>query len=45
MQTIKIKSVLKGKELIRTKMAVNNNVIEQVRNFNYLGCHSISDGN
>jgi hypothetical protein len=29
---------IKGKEPIRTKTIVNNNIIKQVRNFYYLGC-------
>jgi hypothetical protein len=31
-------SALKGKELIRAKIVINNNIIEQVTNCNYLGC-------
>jgi hypothetical protein len=28
----------KGKYLVRSKIMINNNIIEQVKNFNYLGC-------
>jgi hypothetical protein len=30
---------LKGKELIRAKIVINNNIIEQVTNFNFLRCN------
>jgi hypothetical protein len=30
--------LLKGKELIKTKIMINKNIIEQVTSFNYLGC-------
>jgi hypothetical protein len=33
------------KQTIRTKIVVNTNVMEQVTNFNYLGCHLISNRN
>jgi hypothetical protein len=29
---------LKGKELIKAKIIINNNIIEEVTNCNYLGC-------
>jgi hypothetical protein len=29
---------MKGKEFIRMKIVINNNIVEVVRNFNYLGC-------
>ena len=28
-----------GKEHMRTKTVINGNIIEQVRDFNYLGCN------
>lgn len=28
-----------GKNLIRTKIAINNKIFEQVNYFNFLGCH------
>jgi hypothetical protein len=38
MSTAKTKIlVLKGKELIKARILINNNIIEQVTNFNYLG--------
>jgi hypothetical protein len=31
---------LKGKELIRSKVVINNNIIDQIKaNFHYLDCH------
>jgi hypothetical protein len=30
---------LKEKELMKTKTMINNAIIEQVKNFNYLDCH------
>jgi DNA modification methylase len=29
---------MKGKMNVRTKIVINNNILEQVNSFNYLGC-------
>jgi hypothetical protein len=43
--TAKIKILaLKGKELIRAKIVINN-ITEQVTNSNYVGCHLSSNRN
>jgi hypothetical protein len=34
-----------GKELIKAKIMINNDIIEQVTNFNYLGCQLGSNRN
>jgi hypothetical protein len=36
---------LKGKKLIRAKIVINKDIIEQVTNFNYLGCQLGSNRN
>jgi hypothetical protein len=36
--------VFKGRDLVRSKVVINNKIIEQIHTFNYVGC-SLSYGN
>jgi hypothetical protein len=34
----------KGKHLVRSKIEIDGSILEQVKQFNYLGCELILDG-
>jgi len=37
-------TVFKGKHLVRSKLEIEGSILEQVRNFNYLGCEMSLEG-